>query len=90
MTDLEQFKYIEYYHQIFQKTECFNANSHNFILTKRHYDNSGGICKCINCNIEAHVFMPIPNVLVFDWTKPEDFIKIKLSCEEIVIKTLLE
>ena len=94
MADLEQFKFITYYSTQIRHDLAYpevNIKDHTFnkIITK-YSDNSDAKIECDNCKLEAVIFKISNNTFKINIRNPSDFSKVKLSCNEIIIKRLLE
>lgn len=91
-TDLSKFKVITYYSSapILESVYYIDYTNHNFEVISIHRDNSGAWAKCIDCNIEAHVYKNSYSGFVFDASNIENVRRSKLSCNELMIKNLLE
>lgn len=91
MTDLNQFDFITYYSTQRSMIDFikFNidCNEHNFVLTKKFRDNSGGYIICEKCKIKG-IVEKISH-LEYKFSSLYRLFK-NLSCDELVIKNLLE
>lgn len=93
MTDFDQFKFIIVSEQIDLiniKTISVDPYNHNFFIERKFQDNSGAKLICNNCSLLITVAKSPTKGLIF-YISDSNFFRIaKLTCNEIVIKNLLE
>jgi hypothetical protein len=94
MTDLTQFKFITYYSTKADFPKDAEAETdykdHKFIISYKYSDNSGAEIKCENCNLKALVCKDSYTTYRFTVRSVSNFKNNKLSCNELMIKNLLE
>lgn len=92
MTNLEQFEFITYYSTQLESVnpfKTFNYTDHDFILIKKFSDDSGAFVECKKCKIKAFVSKKEMNEIYF-CAPFSEFRNLKYTCDELIIKSIIE
>lgn len=94
MTNLNQFNFLTYYSSYFMREifypEVFDKN-HNFNkIVNKYSDNSAALIECCNCKLKAVIYKISHDEFKIEVRDFSSLSKAKFSCNEILIKTLLE